>query len=232
MPIASEVRRPSVLPPRKPLLDTSQVFYAPLWHPACSLSPFNSMNPGTVISCTNHGATWTLQSNGLYVPYFEGSDDYIDLGTVAPLFLTTQSVLAWVKRGDLARGQHIVGAALNGCGFYFDFTALSNKLGVGKVGRSEVLSTGSVADTTTWHQVGFTYDGTTVNFFIDGVPAGGPAYADPTFANVQKAIGVRPDIPGTTYLKGYIDEVRIDNRVLSMTEVLQFYINTKWRHEV
>ena len=90
MPLASEVRRPSGLPPRGIIL-SGLVLYAPLWHPDLSLSPFKTKDPfqhsGTVTS-----AVWTPQGRT-----FDGLWDEIVLPAAAGVMSGAGTLAFWFK---------------------------------------------------------------------------------------------------------------------------------------
>lgn len=87
-PLASEVRRPSVLPPRGAILDGFSVLNAPLWHPLLSKSPFITRDP-LQSSCAVTGATWGLQGRTFAV------GNYIDV----PLQAVKGNIISKVKTG-------------------------------------------------------------------------------------------------------------------------------------
>jgi len=80
------------------------------------------------------------------------------------------------------------------------------------------VNTGVDADTA-WHHHAVTYDGTTVNYYLDGSLIASAARSLDTYGNVPLVVGARPDRAGQTYYDGYIDDIRVYARALSAKEV-------------
>ncbi len=226
--IAREVRSPFS---GIELNDPSLVFYAPLWHPDSTISPFLSKDLNR-ISCTNNGATWTLQSNGLYVPYFDGTDDVISCGNPASCQIQTPTVEAWIKWIDKAASHpnFIIAYGSGGYAFYIYETGAGNalKLCFGKNGTNEVVSSLTITDTN-WHHVAVSYDGTNAVFYKDLVPDS-QAYAAPGFTFTTN-LGIGGLATGASYFKGTIGAVRINGQPLSLAQLTQSNYTTKWRFQ-
>lgn len=73
-----------------------------------------------------------------------------------------------------------------------------------------------------WHHLAFSYDGDTLRLYVDGEPA-----AESKFAKKRQPgtgsldLGRRQD--GFVYFKGRLDEVRVYNRVLPVSEIRQHF---------
>ncbi len=82
--------------------------------------------------------------------------------------------------------------------------------------------TGVAADTK-WHSHVITYDGLHAHWYLDGKEIGS-GYTH-TFATVDQElyIGIRPPISSDFFFNGIIDDVRVYNRALSVSEVQQLY---------
>lgn len=69
-----------------------------------------------------------------------------------------------------------------------------------------------------WHQVTLTYNGSSMTLMVDGAFSGTrPATLD----TVSTSMNVGSSISGTDFYKGWIDDIRIYDRVLTQTEVMQ-----------
>lgn len=180
-------------------------------------------NHGTV-----YGASYTTdrkgQSNGAMS--FDGTDDYVDLGTSSVFNATTVlSASIWVKYGGTT-GQHQ---------FYlcrgYDYT---NKKGwnlyVSSSGTAELrMGNGSVisyqsfgaAQQDVWVNYAFTYDGSTILTYKNGVYLDSYSLSSPLqYYDQNFHIGNY----GSGYnFKGSLSDVRIYDRVLSEDEVKQLY---------
>jgi hypothetical protein len=84
-----------------------------------------------------------------------------------------------------------------------------------------------------WHHVAGTYDGTKLQFYLDGQPWGkatlAPGSISPMLTSSFVTIGSEdgrmrfPFVIGTRYFKGLLDEVDIFNRALSASEIAAIY---------
>ena len=84
-----------------------------------------------------------------------------------------------------------------------------------------------------WHHVAGTYDGTNMQFYLDGQPYGNPRLVSgaisPMLSSSFVTLGSEdgrtssPSCIGTRYFSGLIDEVDIFNRALSASEIAAIY---------
>lgn len=186
--------------------------------------PFD--NGGTQTDFSGNGISGALTNGATYLSAgckvggcvsFDGVNDYINLGTPSSLQITTMTVEAWVKSASNATTPAIVMSAGGGWGFYIN---TSNNLCFGKIGTNEACSSNSI--NTSWHHVAVSYNGSTLQYYLDGTPGSTVAYSNPGFANTAKAIGARPDNIGDQW-NGQIDEVRVWPRVLTAAQILSDY---------
>lgn len=78
-----------------------------------------------------------------------------------------------------------------------------------------------------WHFIVGTYDGSTMRLYVDGVQAAeGPATGDITPTSSDLMIG-RNSENGEDIYKGIIDEIRIYNRALSSSEIVELFQETE-----
>jgi hypothetical protein len=185
---------------------------------------------------TVYGATWTTNgiSGGAYS--FDGSNDYIDAGTVVPNPYFTMS--AWVKYDTNANWGVVVSR-------YNVYVAGSYEMecrcdGTGNANCLSILYPASGGGANTygssiqiggkWTHIATTWDGTTLVTYINGI-----SYASTNLsgvgvndAGVDTLIGSmyvngNPIDPTSEEVKGSIDEVRIYNRALSASEISGLY---------
>jgi hypothetical protein len=150
----------------------------------------------------------------------------VGLGNPPALQLQSFTIEAWIKRASSVKASessYLSGAILqygwNGYGF-----ALRNegRLLLTKVGVDVVYSTRTITDTSSFHHVAVTKSGSTVVFYIDGVPETVGPY-DPGFLfNSPVTIGASMAELLVTFL-GWIDEVSVYNRPLSGAEIGAIY---------
>lgn len=82
----------------------------------------------------------------------------------------------------------------------------------------------SVFNNKNWHLVGFTYDGTTLDLFVDGKLTS-TSRGTVSIKNLVDSFAVGNHIEQPRPLKGYVDDIKIYNRVLSEEMVAILYKN-------
>jgi hypothetical protein len=165
-------------------------------------------NNGTV-----YGATW---SGG--VLSFDGVNDYV---VVPNLDRNQFTFTAWIKRDRInvaVQDRLIMSVNSNGWGIGFN---PNNTFFLTKVAASQIDSTTPITDTTGWHFLVVTYDGSNARFYIDGNLDSSPAYST-TFSSGggNYTIGSRLT---AEYFQGVMDEVKIYNYVRSATDIQADY---------
>jgi hypothetical protein len=194
-------------------------------------------NNGTV-----NGATWTSAGykGGAYS--FDGSSNYINLGTSNSLNIkNTITIESWVYLPDLTGGHTIV--SKQGCdeyrynyglvimeadiGFWLDS---NTKQGEHCTIEGELATTNNPITTTGWHHIAGTYDGNYEAIYLDGVEVknqtvsiqGGLAQGSwDTYIGKSEYASQ----PVTDFFNGNIDSVRIYNRSLSAAQIKAIYEN-------
>jgi len=171
---------------------------------------------------------------------FDGSDDYVNMGTPAALNLNTSAVTvsAWVKFANktIASNEAIVSTGENG--------AFANQYYIRRQGdnsiRFTIIASGGSAFNTvtpspalqadTWVHIVGVYNGTDARTYVNGVLTGSPSAVTGTIlSNGMRFLLGASDNNGTigNRLKGSIDEARVYNRALTATEVTELYKKTK-----
>jgi hypothetical protein len=146
---------------------------------------------------------------------FDGVDDSV---TISNQDRNAFTFAAWVKRGRASvpgnLDRLILAVNNGGWGVFFHS---DNTLGLTLVGISAVFSSAPLSDTSTFHHVAVTYNGSQASFFIDGVLDSVRPYAV-TFNSSGGAytIGSRGS---SEFLMGLLDEVTVFDHALSAGEV-------------
>ena len=194
---------------------------------------------GTVVDSSGNGHDGTIYGGATFVPgmigdalEFDGNNDYVNMdgyqgivgdGINTPAF----SVTAWVKKqGPLGGDGEIVGWGNSGSGnrMEFRFNSGNNRVRIESGGGNAQNDT--ELTTEQWHHVALTVrENSTyesgVNFYLDGLddtrPNTDPDPIHPTGNNDVK-IGLRYNEDGRLFT-GLIDDVRIYDKKLSVTEV-------------
>ncbi len=153
---------------------------------------------------------------------FDGVDDYVDCGS-AFASLTSFSVSAWFKSDDTSSSsQAIISSRLNsissskGVDIFINNNQLYSR--IYNNGATQVIV--AFTDTSSWHHVALTYNGTTLEMYLDNVSQG-------TSTGVYSSSGADWLIGkwnyGSTYFNGNIDELAVFNTELSASDVTSIY---------
>jgi len=165
---------------------------------------------------------------------FDGIDDYIDFGDDASLQFTgtpSMSVFGWAKLSGAgtfigidkynSQGGSTGGANI---GYYLAFfdTGVTTvvRAGFGDGVETKIDASTNINDGA-WHLVGWTWDGSDVNIYVDGALDFTQPYTTSITDNSQAlSLGKRIDLPTNLYT-GLMDDIRIYNRALSSSDITE-----------
>ncbi len=165
---------------------------------------------------------------------FDGVDDYIEISDDDELDLTDQfTIAAWIFQHKQGRkGQRIVDKETAGVGDGFDFDTHGNSpnLNLLRLCGSDCPTANTKYTFNEWHFVAVTVSGTKAYFYLDGRPDGegdvGRILKNSLNLLIGRAhIGCNGTCGIDNFFDGIIDDVRIYNRTLSDTELLDLYRN-------
>ena len=160
--------------------------------------------------------------NDNYGLTYNGSNEYIDTGD-AFTSLTSFSISAWFKSDDTSTAaQAIVSSRINSIGTSqgLDLYVSSNTL-VSRVfnnGATEVTT--AFTDTASWHHVVMTYNGTTLELFLDNVSQG---TATGVYTNSAANWLIGKWNAGANYFDGSISELAVFDYALTSTQISTLY---------
>ncbi len=186
-------------------------------------------NHGTL----KNGPTWTTgQVNGAL--NFDGVDDFVSIGTGTNYFPMSKFTLcAWIKPSEIGTAstrRGIIGIT-NGLNLYLNTDGYLY-LGINSDSSTDTINRFSsfqnVLDNKS-HYVCANYDGTNVNFFIDGAlkKTQATTWSGTTHWPTSAAtIGWEINNPSWKF-NGLIDEPRVYNRALSAEEINRHYEESK-----
>jgi N-acetylneuraminic acid mutarotase len=157
----------------------------------------------------------------------DGIDDYVSTDFVIDPAEGPFSIFAWIKGG--VPGQGIISQADgNGTGeTWLGTEAIAGRLMTGLVppqaGRTipQPLVAESVITDDQWHHVGFVWDGSYRNLYLDGTEVAKDVNALATLESATGGIyiGVGKNLDEGTFFSGMIDDVRIYNVALTPDEI-------------
>ncbi|MBA7660724.1 hypothetical protein ES703_68730 [subsurface metagenome] len=175
---------------------------------------------------------------------FDGMDDFVSIADAPSLDLTTAITLdAWIRTTKSNAYQCIVGKfSGNALPYapgedaqrsYMLYVHSSNSLAMiistngGQRPGDHAYVIGTIVPENTWVHVAGTYDGSSINIYLNGNPAGSVSYNQPAFvstAPVRIGTYVQPGYSQSMLsFGGNIDEVEIFNRALSASEIDSIY---------
>lgn len=154
---------------------------------------------------------------------FDGTDDWID---TASDFADSQNELtlaAWVKPDDPSSNNKIVGKDSDTNGRSWNLGVRNNSVRFEIHGSHGVFDAGTVKQGE-WYMVAGVWDGSTAYVYINGEPVGTTSSTgsiNDTSSTVS--IGRRNYSGSEDYFDGHIDDVRIYDYALSLSEVFELY---------
>jgi hypothetical protein len=176
-----------------------------------------------------------------YALSFDGVDDYVEVADDPSLDITDGfTIVAWIYLESYTEWATFVtkggvvndGGALTPNNYAIHQSGPSHSGGAsgGEFGHlrftgsspalpDPLLESNTQIPLNEWHYVAITYDGTTLRFYLDGIPDGGGLLPGPLDPN-DDPLHIGVDFPGgDEYWSGLIDEVRIWNRALKPAHV-------------
>jgi hypothetical protein len=183
---------------------------------------------------SNHGELVngpTYSSDGLGGLVFDGTNDYINGPSISTTFTSNLTAETWIKvTASPSDWVRIVGTGGNGgnrtFGLWYD---VNRRLLWQRYGATDpsIYPTSPILSLNTWHHIIATTSGTTHVLYLDGVSIGTATAGGPwTASNEAITIGFAGF---HTYTTSNISNIRLYNRGLSASEVLQNYNATKGR---
>jgi len=181
---------------------------------------------------TNNGASLTADrlGNANSAFSFNGSSDYIGLPFASSSFNQAITITAWVYRTKTSDGDDVQGIVSNDLSTNRGIVLCalpSSNLFLASVPVSQTIRAQPQSDLipeSTWHFIAMTYDNVNVKIYQDGVfktssPLTGNLYGDQLFTIGKDAYYTSSG----RYWGGKIDDIRLYNRALSDSEILQLY---------
>jgi hypothetical protein len=194
----------------------------------------NNGTRGGSTSAQSDDPTWVVGKFGNAL-HFDGTNDYARVPHSNILAVTGHLTIdAWVKaRGSatylaIADKYHTISGTAYGYTFYLHHGTATLCIYSGSNGFIDSVYTTSDLRDDTWHHVAGVYNGTNVSVYIDGkVERSKPWSYGPAFSTDHLGIGTRfSGLP--MYFDGRIDELRIQKRAYSATEIKNIYENGTW----
>ncbi len=158
---------------------------------------------------------------------FDGSNDRLNFSSPSLLnkYGNQLTLEAWIQADSLSNTPSIIEKSYqNQFAFYFSSSNLVTDLvttsGANQIIGSIVYSTGK------WYHIVFTYNGSQMKLYSNGLADGSPVSASGNVTNTTKDLLIGAGWEGSTimyFFDGLIDEAAIYNRTLNSSEVLDHY---------
>lgn len=179
---------------------------------------------GTPISSTDTNSFEFKNSKSLE---FDGATDFVDVGDPAILRGMDQlTVSVWVKQKSTGSVQTIIGywgntSPINSRKYMLRVSTSSIQGYVYTTQPAQEGGTFSTTDLTDgWHHLAMTWDGSNLRMYIDGVDTGVTFTGTGAInSNSQNDFYIGREQASGIPFNGFIDEVRIYNRALSLSEI-------------
>ncbi len=166
---------------------------------------------------------WTPQGRD-----FDGLDDYI---TTPNLFSGTGDITieVWVKTISLVADQYVVFIGTAGASQGIVCEVAVGYFALAIYGSATLKSNSLVTDGAFHHCVATVYGGSHERIYVDRVLQ--TATRDDAYDIVAAAVNYISSYGGAVPVDGIIGEVRVYARALSVGEIQQNYLATKWRYQ-
>ena len=151
---------------------------------------------------------------------FNGSSDFMTLGSVAASSNSARSIFAWIKTSTGSRCIVSTGTPATGQAFNL-VTYGSNKIGVMGYNADFYPSSGANVTDNIWHYVGAVANGSgTITTYVDGVVdnTGSVTYST---TGQNNYVGKSNHVGSENYFNGSISNVKIYDRALTTAEIQQ-----------
>ena len=186
----------------------------------------NSGNVGSALDGTKTNATWSMNGKFGKAINFDGNGDYVDIPDNNSVDLTNSFTISlWLKPSDLTQTNRYLISKRNDAGTDNSYSIIweyvDNQVEFysgSYTGSNPRTGSGITISDTNWHQIIYSYDGTTWAGYLDGINKFSTAR---TFSLTTSSIDL---LIGTFnasgfYFNGLIDEVKIYNSALTSDEI-------------
>lgn len=178
--------------------------------------------------------TGSFSSTPLWVPgkngsalKFDGTDDYVNLGSSSTFALSSFTVSAWVKKNTSNTIDAIVWHGNDSVNTSYRLLTLSDgtpQFTAGNSGSNPYSVIGSTALTNNiWYHLSMTFDGSTLKGYVNGMLVGSDSIGSYATGSVETNIGRHPNVSFPYYLDGTVDQVRIYDFAQTQAQVVWDY---------
>jgi len=187
-------------------------------------------NGGTIVTDavgTNNGtltgATWAAGYSGSCL-HFNGTSDNVNIPNAANLNpVSAITMMVWAKTEESRSAKIFEKGDLDGHGIGEDpYTGWQGGVRLDNNTSQLVDWGGGVPLLNQWYHIAMTYDGTTLNLFVNGQLRNSKAATGKLMVNAR-SLSLGSDNAQQKFFKGSVDEVKIFNKALTQTEIQANY---------
>jgi hypothetical protein len=184
---------------------------------------------GTCTTPTDGTGAWYNGRSGKFNSSlsFDGVDDYVSIPNNTALQLTNNfSISVWFKPANLTQTNTYILGKYNDYALLWEYTNNTVNLYTnGQTGTSPQSVSGMTISDTNWHHLVYTYNGTTLYGYVDGVNIVSPAisFSCRTSAN-PLVVGAGSTVPAGM-VNAQIDDLRLFSYPLTAIQIKQVYNN-------
>jgi len=153
---------------------------------------------------------------------FDGTNDFITMGSNAKLAQAQFTVSLWTKKTTSNTTDVLFSNGPdNNAGSYRIITTSSGLPSclAGATGSTKSVDGPSALTNGVWHHLSATYDGTTIRCYVNGALIGSSSSGTYTAATLEATIGKQPYASFEYYADALIDDVRVYNYALSVSQL-------------
>jgi hypothetical protein len=181
-----------------------------------------------------NGATYSNTNGGLYS--FNGSGNHIDCGTGGALTLGNNgpfTASAWINISTLKNFSGIISKVRNDRGGVYSFMCCVHNGGslIFYNNSSWYESSNAGITTNTWYNVVFSFNGSVMSYYVNGVAYGTSTLTWPETPAHEVFLGSWYSINDLYDLNGKIAEAKLYNRALTASEIQQNFNALRGRYE-
>ncbi|MFH1657468.1 MAG: LamG-like jellyroll fold domain-containing protein [bacterium] len=200
-----------------------------------------NFNDGTVTDLSGNGNHGTRTGTTLVpsIPElgnalsFNGSTDYVSVPDSNSLDLTTAGTIeVWAKKDTQKNYQMYVtkGIASANTGYQLMDYGSTGRIVLRWGSDGNNIITDEVVPTGVWYHIVGTYDGSNLMIYLNGSLAKKVPYTTDAVANTDPLMIGRRSTATSYFFDGILDEVRIYNESLTLSEIQQLYAEGAARH--
>ena len=179
------------------------------------------VSDGTNYLTYNNDGFAAVYSSNSYSGFFDGTNDYIDLGSVSQFNSASDlSICFYVRFSALPSAGSFIVSSGSSFSNNLDVFSVGNKIRARYSGSSTVVQTSSSFSLNTWYHVAYVKSGTSSTIYIDGTSDATGTGASTTTSTAGNSLKIG-DSPHTSPYRfsGYLDEVFGFDYALSSAQV-------------